>query len=85
MIARYRETGRTSVPLHPVERSVQRAEPTAPSGIPKAVVTTPGVEAGKCRLCDKMMAHPEKYGPEHYRTCGRWTAPHATQPYEPAF
>ena len=85
VIARYRETGRSVVALHPVERSVQRDEPTAPSNIPKMAVTTPGVEAEKCQLCGKMMARPEKYGPEHYRVCGRWTAPKHEPSHEPAF
>jgi hypothetical protein len=54
------------------EPEVQRDEPTALVGIAPVQALTPGVEAGKCIDCGRMIAHPLRYGPEHYRTCGRW-------------
>jgi hypothetical protein len=54
------------------EPEVQRTEPTALVGIAPVEALTPGVEAEKCVDCGKMVAHPLRYGPHHYRTCGRW-------------
>ena len=73
VIERYRATGRSSPALHPVERSVQRSEPTAPSGIPTIPTPTVGVEAKACPDCGKLVAYPQRWGNHHHRRCGRFT------------
>lgn len=75
--------GRTR-PVKQAEPEVQRDTPAFVDVRPVEALT-PGVEAEKCQLCGKMMARPEKYGPEHYRVCGRWTAPKHEPSHEPAF
>ena len=55
------------------EPSVQRDEPTAPSGVSVVPALTVGVEARACPDCGKLVAYPQRYGNHHHRRCGKWS------------
>lgn len=75
--------GGRGTPRRPKEEPEVQRDTPAYVDVRPVEALTPGAEASKCGDCGRMMARPEKYGPDHFRTCGRWTAPKAVEP--PAF